>query len=598
MIRAQLVGAGQVPTDPLSEQLARLAGRNPIGAIAAHSGATATEQLRDVAAELDTCADIGAGLAVLDRATVLPDEALLQVLDDPGPAVAALVCRPAGAHAVATNGASVLSAGTASHPIDGADADSLGVLFISSEATVAAADAIRIALAAATSEWDDDDPHDLLLTVLARAGAVGVPAVAAVALGPLPGARTLDPAARSALAEAIGSADIPTLIARHAARPGDGWYSTFVLRRISARLTPGAVRRGITANRVTIGSALVGLLGAALFAVGGRAALAAGALLLQLSLVLDCVDGEIARATRTRSAIGGWLDAATDRVKEYAALAGLAFAAGHLGQHVWLLAAAGLVVQTARHLVDFAFAKEVLAAHRAGARDSRPMSDRSRWQRPPDSGAAEALSLSMWVRRTLHFPIAERWLALSVCALLGAPTVGLAVYLAISVISLCWTVLGGIRRTPAAADGYTESVMARLVDFRDDGLLGLVVGARCPRGVAGWLLPAAVTLVEGAVALGCIAAVRPTWAGAGFGLLGIVIWHRYDLVYRRAAGRALPWPIGLLGLGWLIRTFAVALGTVLGVLSPVLVVSTGWLLAVYLPESLRKAGSLLDRPAA
>ncbi|MGI8879665.1 MAG: CDP-alcohol phosphatidyltransferase family protein [Jatrophihabitans sp.] len=594
MIRIRLVGPTAARPDRLMEQLDRLPVRDSVVVVGSATG-TATDQLRAVLADLEVCIEAGAALGVLDDAVTVPDEAILMILDDPGLTVAALIALPAGAHPVVTNGSIALSAGTASHPVAQADGDSLGVLVVAAGATPSAAAAVGMALEETTPAWDGDDPHDLLLTVLTRASAL--PAPVAVPLGALPGGRSADPLHRAALDTAIEAADVPDLVARSAARPGDGFYSTYVLRRISARLTPSAVRRGVSANGVTIGSALVGLLGAVLFAVGGRPALAGGAILLQLSLVLDCVDGEIARATRTRSAIGGWLDAATDRVKEYAALAGLAFAAGHLGHHVWLLAAAGMVVQTARHLADFALAKEFLAAHRACARDSRPMSDHSLWQPSTGAGADadEAPSLSMWVRRTLHMPIGERWLALSVCALLGAPTAGLVAYLALSTVSLIWTVLGGIRRTAAAADGFTGPVLERLVDFRDDGLLRLAIGRRCPRSVAGWLLPAAVTLLEGGVVIGCVAAVAPTWAGAGFALLATLIWHRYDLVYRRAASGRVPGPVDLLGLGWFIRTIAIGLGTVLSVLPPLLVMCASWLFVVYLPESLRAARSLLHR---
>ena len=67
---------------------------------------------------------------------------------------------------------------------------------------------------------------------------------------------------------------------------------------------------------------VVGLAAAALFAVGEPVALVAGALLLQLSLVLDCVDGDVARYTRRFSPLGAWLDASTDRLKEFACYAG------------------------------------------------------------------------------------------------------------------------------------------------------------------------------------------------------------------------------------------------------------------------------------
>ena len=60
------------------------------------------------------------------------------------------------------------------------------------------------------------------------------------------------------------------------------------------------------------------------------------------------------RATpRAFSSLGAWLDASTDRVKEYACYAGLAYGAG--GGDVWLLAAVMLTLQTTRHTSDYTF---------------------------------------------------------------------------------------------------------------------------------------------------------------------------------------------------------------------------------------------------
>ena len=50
----------------------------------------------------------------------------------------------------------------------------------------------------------------------------------------------------------------------------------------------------------------------------------AGAALVYLSFVLDCVDGQLARYTRRFSKFGGYLDSVFDRTKEYVAFAGLA----------------------------------------------------------------------------------------------------------------------------------------------------------------------------------------------------------------------------------------------------------------------------------
>ena len=92
---------------------------------------------------------------------------------------------------------------------------------------------------------------------------------------------------------------------------------------------------------------------AVLFGVGGRPALVAGAVLLYLGFVLDCVDGQLARYTRHFSAWGGWLDTMADRAKEYLVYAGLGYGASHAGfRYGWALAIAAMTLQTVRHMTD------------------------------------------------------------------------------------------------------------------------------------------------------------------------------------------------------------------------------------------------------
>jgi hypothetical protein len=308
------------------------------------------------------------------------------------------------------------------------------------------------------------------------------------------------------------------------------------------------VHRRIPANTVTVLSALVGVAAAISFAFGTYPALVFGALLLQVSLVLDCVDGEIARATRTRSPFGAWLDAATDRLKEYAALAGLAIAAG---AGWWWVATAGMVVQTARHMHDFAFSKGVLAAYRrARERDTRPLTDTSAWVRPTGSSAGESGSASMWLRRVIHMPIGERWLVLSVAALLDAPGAGLVTYLALAVLSGGWTLLGALRRTTSAVAEFGTVFRRTLADYRDDGVLLPLTLGRGPGGVLGWLPfgPHSGRRCRGHRA---DPDRRRRLGAAAFVWFALVAWHRYDVIYRRGGETpAVPTMVSILGGGW------------------------------------------------
>ena len=289
---------------------------------------------------------------------------------------------------MATTGGVVVSAATAVHPLEGADADGMGVVFVPAASASEASAALDAAAAAARTSANSARRRCLADLVLAALVRGGVP-VAAVAIEPFPGGRSSRCRRKPPRSHAeLAGIDEAALASRRSSRPDDGFYSTFVLRRLSRPISRWGAAHGVSANAVTILSGVLGVLAAVLFGTGVYGGLLAGAVLLQVSLVLDCVDGEIARATRTFSAFGAWLDASLDRVKEYGALAGLAVGAARDGHDLWLLALAGMALQTARHVQDFAFDKGVLAGWRAPQIDRRPLTDLTPWTRPARSGRA------------------------------------------------------------------------------------------------------------------------------------------------------------------------------------------------------------------
>ena len=564
--------------------------------LAADASSTA-DRLDRVRAALSGADDV----LVVAADAVVPDAAVRLVTGSARPA--ALVRRTAAphpaahpaAHPVATTGGVVVSAATALHPLDSADADAIGVLYVPASSAAAAGVALATAATAARAEgWAEVDLADVVLAALVRGG---VP-VAAVAIEPFPGGRSRDPAQAAALAAEVAGIDEAVLLSRRSSRPDDGFYSTFVLRRLSRPISRWGAAHGVRPNAVTGLSGVLGVAAAVLFATGGGTgfgagsgyvSLLAGALLLQVSLVLDCVDGEIARATRTFSAFGAWLDASLDRVKEYGALAGLAVGAGRHGHDLWLLALAGMALQTARHVQDFAFDQGVLAAWRAPQVDRRPLTDHTPWTRSPGSAVprAGAPTASTWVRRVIHMPIAERWLVLSLGAALGRPLWSLVAYVVLAALAGGWTLLGALRRSVRTSSAYPDGLRATLARYRDDGLLELIVRDRGPAGTAGWLLPVAVTALEGAVLVAVAAPgglTTRTWAFAWF---AAVAWHRYDLVYRwRDRGLSVPAWVGQAGGGWLDRCLVVAVAAQGGLTVTVLVIGTVWMALIFVPESL------------
>jgi hypothetical protein len=136
----------------------------------------------------------------------------------------------------------------------------------------------------------------------------------------------------------------------------DGFFTTFFVSPYSKYIARFCARRGWTPNQMTTVSMVIGTLAAAAFALGTRPGMVAGAILLQAAFTIDCVDGQLARYTRTFSKLGAWLDSVFDRGKEYVVFAGLAIGATRgFDQDVWVLAAAALALQTARHTLDFSF---------------------------------------------------------------------------------------------------------------------------------------------------------------------------------------------------------------------------------------------------
>ncbi len=78
-----------------------------------------------------------------------------------------------------------------------------------------------------------------------------------------------------------------------------------MVRPVAAPLTRLLIRARIPADAVSVSKGLVGVAGAVAFAFPGRAWLAAGILLLQVSFLLDACDGAVARATGTCARTGG-----------------------------------------------------------------------------------------------------------------------------------------------------------------------------------------------------------------------------------------------------------------------------------------------------
>ena len=559
---------GAAPPGAVMDQLGRL------GIESAHLSSTdaLARALDDVAGQLD-----GSRLLVASGDLVVADEALRQLLDDPGTGSRLLLAtdRSAG-HPVRVVHRRLVSAGSEHHDVTAPTGSSLGALLISEADAAAAAGALQdMARVARTHDWHGDAVDHAVVSLVRSE----------VQLTALP---CLGPAVRSGAAEDrdrvqhdLAGLDRARLLLEHANRADDGFYSTFVLRRLSKPLTRLALRLGLSPNQITLTSLVVGLAAAALFWAGSAWSVALGAVLLQLSLVIDCVDGEVARYTRRFSDLGAWLDASTDRVKEYSVYAGLAAGAGTDG--VWLLAAVAMTLQTVRHMGDYDYDR----VHRV--RDSWvPRLDlgvRSDGATAGPSDAALQLSdrvsgrsFGRWAKKVVHMPIGERWLLISVLAVAAGPRWVLVGLLVMGLVALGYTTAGRVLRCRRWHHPVEQSGHWLLDPQTDLGPLahGLEPRARRLHTMPfGWALPSALRLLEMGLVLLVAVVALPHHPALAFGWLFVVSFHHYDTLYRALGGSSPPRWLTWAGLGLEGRTLVVLVTAAAGATALRVTLATG-----------------------
>jgi phosphatidylglycerophosphate synthase len=112
---------------------------------------------------------------------------------------------------------------------------------------------------------------------------------------------------------------------RRTQKPHDILWNRFVARPLAAVLLVPLARTRVTPNQVTLATLLVFVAGAVMLAVRpGRGALIGAVAILELSYVLDCVDGQLARWKGTSSPVGAHLDFLMDEIKAFVLVSAVA----------------------------------------------------------------------------------------------------------------------------------------------------------------------------------------------------------------------------------------------------------------------------------
>ncbi|NJQ06874.1 CDP-alcohol phosphatidyltransferase family protein [Streptomyces lonarensis] len=105
-------------------------------------------------------------------------------------------------------------------------------------------------------------------------------------------------------------------------RSGEHWAGRLYMREVSLRWTRHLVDSRVTPNQLTYLMVLTGVAAGGALLIPGIAGAVLAALLIQLYLLLDCVDGEVARWRKQTSVTGVYLDRVGHYLAEAALLVG------------------------------------------------------------------------------------------------------------------------------------------------------------------------------------------------------------------------------------------------------------------------------------
>ena len=528
------------------------------GTFISHDNLSAVEFLDQVAGYLSD-----GPVAVVDQGFVT-GQAMMDALVKGHWSVSATVVKPSTSpsHAARVTHKQIVSAGSSEHKVSSPTHEMLGFIRIASDTKASAAiSGAREFLAIPSRQ---PNLVDLICVALVRAAC---PVVAIPVTGVCERAETASDLAEFQVV--VSNQDEGDVRTKRALRADDGFYSTFVMRKLSRKVSMLAVKRGWTPNQITVTSLILALVVSGFFATGWWPLMIVGAIGVQASIIIDCADGEVARFTGVSSQFGAWLDAATDRIKEYALYAGLAFGASHHGVNLWPLAMGLMVLQTVRHMSDYNFhAVQVIretAAVPLSLGEPNDIPAASNGSLLDTSAALNSNSKIRWVKKVIHMPIGERWLVISIGAVFNSPTFALWGLLVLGLVGLAYTTTGRILRSknwlhPKAVSGC--DVLERQVNPGLGAEWFWADDAHILTGKFAWMAPALLRLFE----LGLVFAIAHKYPIAYLWIFAVA-FHHYDALYRSLAGFEMPKDIKSYGLGFLGRSLVIIV-TALGILVP------------------------------
>jgi phosphatidylglycerophosphate synthase len=152
-------------------------------------------------------------------------------------------------------------------------------------------------------------------------------------------------------------------------RSGEHWAGRLYMREISLRVDRHLVNTRVTPNQLTYVMTVAGVLAAPALLVPGIGGAVLGVVMVQLYLLLDCVDGEVARWKQQFSLGGVYLDRVGAYLCDAAVLVGFGLRAADLwgeGRVDWLWAFLGAIAALGAVLIKAETDLVGVARHQGG----------------------------------------------------------------------------------------------------------------------------------------------------------------------------------------------------------------------------------------
>ena len=145
-------------------------------------------------------------------------------------------------------------------------------------------------------------------------------------------------------------------------KENDNWYGRYFVRKISIYITKLLLKTEVTPNQISGLSILIGIIAGIFFVFGNYWYTLVGALLLLLSNIVDCVDGEIARYRKSASVAGKYIESLNDYIVHPFIFVCISFGLYNIFHNIFIFVLGFLIVlfsYTPSCLIDIIFQNNI-----------------------------------------------------------------------------------------------------------------------------------------------------------------------------------------------------------------------------------------------